>query len=123
MSDEALARDFEKRQLRWGLDWIGDEIQRVNNANGWDGLDPESWDREDKKHRIPSKLALLHSEVSEMLEAFRKGDKDNFIEEAADVFIRLMDITHPLGMDIASAALSKVAKNAGRGHRHGGKRV
>jgi NTP pyrophosphatase (non-canonical NTP hydrolase) len=37
---------------------------------------------------VPEKLCLIHSEVSEALEAHRKDDKENFAEEIADIIIR-----------------------------------
>ncbi|UTW68651.1 hypothetical protein KHA80_14230 [Anaerobacillus sp. HL2] len=37
-------------------------------------------------------LLFIHSEVSEVLEADRKGDTDNFTEELADVCIRIFDL-------------------------------
>lgn len=39
-----------------------------------------------------SKLALVHSEVSEVLEALRKNmGEEKVVEELVDIFIRLMD--------------------------------
>ena len=45
-------------------------------------------------------LALVHSEVSEALEALRNGDKENFAEEMADIVIRVADICGNLGIDL-----------------------
>ena len=53
-------------------------------------------------YKIPAVLALVHSEVSEALEAFRIDDKENFIEELADVVIRVLDLSEGLEMDIAT---------------------
>lgn len=74
-------------------------------------------------YRVPAVLALIHSEVSEALEAFRKDDRDNFAEELADVVIRTLDCAGGLGIDLEKAVLAKLEKNRGRGFRHGGKRV
>lgn len=42
---------------------------------------------------VLAKLALVHSEVSEILEAFRKQKgSDKILEEFADVFIRMYDV-------------------------------
>jgi len=41
---------------------------------------------------IPELLCLVHSEVSEALEAYRNGNNENFEEELADVIIRVMDM-------------------------------
>lgn len=96
------------------------EINAINRANGWNVLTPAAWD---DPHHIPTVLALIHSEVSEALEGFRHNDRDNFAEELADVFIRLLDCTGGLGIDLAPVILAKMAKNRTRGLHHGGKRV
>jgi NTP pyrophosphatase (non-canonical NTP hydrolase) len=99
---------------------LAKEIIEINTANGWNVLLPEQWA---DTYKVPGVLALVHSEVSEALEAFRKDDKANFIEEMADVVIRVLDCTEGLGMDIESAIHAKLAKNRTRGYKHGGKRV
>lgn len=100
---------------------IGELINDINEANGRNVTKPSDW--EDDKYKIPAVLALIHSEASEALEAYRKGDKENFAEECADVFIRLLDMTHGLEIDLAKAIADKLIKNVGRGYRHGGKVV
>lgn len=102
------------------LGWLGAEIVAINAANGWDAKGPEIWGG---KHELPSALALIHSEVSEALEAYRAGDRGNFEEEMADVVIRVLDVTHGMGIDLGPAILAKLEKNRARGHRHGGKVV
>jgi len=99
---------------------LGKEIVSINKANGWDCAKPEEW--EDTNYKIPALIALIQSEASEALEAFRKDDKENFIEEMADVIIRVLDCTAGLGMDIQAAITAKLEKNRMRGFRHGGKR-
>ncbi len=51
------------------------------------------WDADIDINFILAKLALVHSEVSEVLEAVRKqqGDK-KIVEEMADIIIRLFDL-------------------------------
>lgn len=107
---------------------LGQVINDINRANGWSVCRPFDFSGEDDedghgRYKIPAVIALCHSELSEALEAYRKGDKDNFIEEMADTFIRILDCTHGLGMDLSSAVFAKLAKNRTRGYRHGGKRV
>jgi len=92
----------------------------INKANGWNVTTPDSWY---EQYKVPAVMALIHSEVSEALEAFRHGDKANFIEEMSDTIIRILDCTHGLGMDIGTAIMAKCEINSKRGYRHGGKRV
>ena len=101
---------------------LGQGIIAINESNGWNVATPELWESSNKSD-IPCRLALIHSEVSEALEAYRKGDRANFEEEMADTLIRILDLTHGLGVDIAEAVLSKLERNAQRGFRHGGKVV
>lgn len=66
-------------------------------------------------------LALIHSEVSEALEADRKGDTQNFAEELADVCIRIFDLCGSKEIDLEKAILEKMERNKGRSYKHGGK--
>ena len=51
------------------------------------------WDGEYNHDKIGNKLALVHSEVTEVLEAIRKSQgSEKVVEEMADVIIRLLDI-------------------------------
>ena len=66
-------------------------------------------------------LALIHSEVSEALEADRKGNEENFCEELADVCIRIFDLCGSRGIDLEAAILKKMERNKARTYKHGGK--
>ena len=99
---------------------LAKEINEINTNNGWNVLQPSQWD---DTYKIPAILALIHSEVSEALEAFRKGDRANFDEELADVIIRVLDCSGGLGIDIDAVVRAKLEKNKTRGWRHGGKKV
>jgi NTP pyrophosphatase (non-canonical NTP hydrolase) len=99
---------------------MAQEIIAINTANGWNCLKPEQWK---DTYKVPAILALIHSEASEALEAFRKDDKENFIEELADVVIRVLDCAGGLGVDLDKAIAAKLEKNRHRGFKHGGKRV
>jgi NTP pyrophosphatase (non-canonical NTP hydrolase) len=66
-----------------------------------------------------AKLALVHSEVSEAVEAVRHQDQANFEEEIADAIIRILDLTGTMGIDIEKAIAEKMDVNAGREWRHG----
>lgn len=102
------------------LNQLGSEILEINKANGWNVMTPENWE---DTYKIPAVLALITSETSEALEAFRNNDKDNFAEECADQIIRILDLTAGLGIDIDMILRAKLDKNKRRGYRHGGKRV
>jgi NTP pyrophosphatase (non-canonical NTP hydrolase) len=51
------------------------------------------WDGEYNYDKVGNKLALVHSEVTEVLEAIRKNQgSEKVVEEMADVIIRLLDL-------------------------------
>lgn len=102
------------------LNNLGLQINEINRANGWAVVKPDEWEN---PYKVPAMLALITSETSEALEAFRKNDHDNFAEECADQIIRILDMTAGLGIDIDAAVRAKLEKNKTRGYRHGGKRV
>lgn len=108
------------------------EIREVNTANGWhDGAERPFGDD----------IALLHTEVSEMYEAFRQWGLEDATSdgaargtgqlpkpegvgsEAADVLIRLLDTCDRNGIDLGAEYERKLAHNRTRGYRHGGRRV
>lgn len=72
-------------------------------------------------------IALMHSELSEALEALRRGNPpDDKIPgftgaeaELADTIIRIMDTAHARGWRVAEAISEKMAYNEGRPHKHG----
>ena len=102
------------------LDELATKIRAVNEANGWNIFQAHEWD---DQYKVPAITALIHSEVSEGLEGFRKNDKDNFLEEMADTVIRVLDCVGGMTDDFEAIVLAKIEKNRLRGHRHGGKRV
>ena len=123
--DPIRVPDHLYRDLAFALTALGDKTIEINMRNGWNGAKPEAWrsQQEGGEYKIPAILALIHSEVSEALEAFRKGDRENFEEEVADVLIRLIDMTHGMEIDLAAATVKKLRRNARRGYRQGGKVV
>jgi NTP pyrophosphatase (non-canonical NTP hydrolase) len=75
-----------------------------------------------KLDRNPGEMiALIHSEVSEMLEGVRKGLQDDHLPhrrmeevEAADIFIRLLDYCAYRGIDLGGAVAEKREYNRTR---------
>lgn len=72
-------------------------------------------------------IALMHSELSEALEALRHGNPpdDKLPEfsgvevELADCIIRIMDTANARGWRVAEAIVAKMAYNETREHKHG----
>lgn len=88
----------------------------------------------DDARGIPEMLCLVHSEVSEALEVYRDGiaptvtfyaegsaKPEGMPVELADVLIRIADMCGALGIDLEAAVAEKMAYNATRAYRHGGK--
>jgi NTP pyrophosphatase (non-canonical NTP hydrolase) len=83
---------------------------------------------------VPTKIALMHAELSEALEEWRNGhhayevyEKDGKPEgvpvELADTLIRILDFCGAWGIDIDKVVEDKMAYNATRPHMHGGKKA
>lgn len=71
-----------------------------------------------ENYNVPEKLCLVHSELSEALEGYRKDLMDTHLSlrpsievELADAVIRIMGIAKHLDLDIPGAILDKAAYN------------
>lgn len=112
------------------LEEMQDEVYENNVAHGWF----------DDNRMVGDDIALLHTEVSEMFEAFRVTGladatetlsplqekygmpvpkPEGFGSEAADVFIRLLDTCKRRGVDLRAEYERKMAYNLTRPYKHG----
>lgn len=120
------------------LNEISKQVYEANKLKGFDV----------KKENIGQTLCLIHSEISEALEAIRKNRhadlntatingtdklesdsifkavfskyiKDTFEDEIADTFIRLMDLVGALEIDIDKHIELKRRFNSLREYKHG----
>ena len=112
--------DNEMQHFILGFQSVSDIIHATAREKGW-------WDND----RCDAELiALMHSELSEALEALRHGNPadDKVPEytgvevEMADVIIRIMDAAQARGWRVAEALAAKVEVNKSRPRMHGGKR-
>jgi NTP pyrophosphatase (non-canonical NTP hydrolase) len=108
------------------LERMKTEVRALNINKGW----------RDEERSFGDMIALLHSEVSEALEAYRDNKLADMTgppvkgymrkpggvgSELADVLIRLLDMADLYGIDLQAEYERKMAFNWTRPYRHGGR--
>jgi NTP pyrophosphatase (non-canonical NTP hydrolase) len=100
------------RNKAWGVSDFITECHKIAKEKGW-------WDNERNDGEL---IALMHSELSELLEAMRnRGTKDDIAEELADCCIRIFDYCGAKDIDLERALRKKIEYNKSRPYRHGKK--
>ena len=113
--------------LKDALNALSQEIHQRNVAAGWWtdiktgetllGKDEHVRDR----RNVPELLCLVHSEISEAMEGYRKNLPDDklphrsmFEVELADCMIRMFDIAGAHNLDLGGALIEKLNYNQNR---------
>jgi NTP pyrophosphatase (non-canonical NTP hydrolase) len=103
----------------YGLDALSAVLHETAVEKGF-------WDGEISYDKIGNKLALVHSEVTEVLEAIRKNHgSEKIVEEMADTIIRLLDIYAAMRNEeqvlhsLDEVLKNKIEKNTKRPPLHG----
>ena len=106
------------------------QAHRIAVDHGWW---PEDGNQVAVEEAIPKSLMLIVTEVAEAMECYRDGQPlawtdvggkpHGIASELADVVIRVADLCGALGIDLEASVLDKMAYNAKRSYRHGGKRA
>jgi NTP pyrophosphatase (non-canonical NTP hydrolase) len=106
-------------ETKLGFDKLADSLHRT-------AIDKGFWDNDADDETFCTKIALIHSEATEVLEAIRKNQGAEAIaEEIADIIIRTLDLYAALYRygrtrhSLDDVIQLKMSKNKDRPHKHG----
>jgi NTP pyrophosphatase (non-canonical NTP hydrolase) len=119
----------DTRRVEETINYLRDTCFDLASRKGWHDQHVPTDDQ-----TFVTLLCLIHSELSEVLQAFRDGSEpqtlthidgkpDGIPVELADVIFRIMDLCGLYSIDIGRAVTAKLLYNESRTYRHGGKRI
>lgn len=86
------------------------EVRQMTDAKGFSAEEGRIWEM----------LALVHSEISEATDAYKKGKPwEEVGEELIDAIIRILHLLSVLEVDAEALYQRKMAKNWERPHKYG----